>query len=295
MSDQHRTSLAGRAALITGGSRGLGLEIARAFVAAGASIMLCARDREALEAAASTLRPEEQERQLVRWRSVDVSDPTQVAAVVDQSIHDFGALHVLVNNAAVHGPFGLIEHVDWPAWKHAIEINLFGSVNAVRAVLPHFKTQGHGKIIQVSGGGATKPLPRISAYAASKAAAVRFAETVAEECRAFGIDVNSIAPGSLNTAMLDNVLAAGSTQVGLEFFERAFRQKQEGGDSPMHATELAVFLASSASDGITGKLISAIWDNWPAWTDHLDDLRRSDSYTLRRIVGRDRGFEWGDK
>ena len=95
--------------------------------------------------------------------------------------------------------------------------------------------------------------------------------------------------------MLDNVLAAGSIQVGREFFERSIRQKQEGGDSPMHATELAVFLASSASNGITGKLISAIWDNWPAWTEHLDDLRHSDSYTLRRIVGRDRGFEWGDK
>ena len=295
MSDQRSTSLAGRAALVTGGSRGLGLEIARAFVIAGASIMLCARDRQALEAAAGNIRPQVRARQMVRWCPVDVSDPTQVAAVVDQSIDDFGALHVLVNNAGVHGPFGPIEEVDWATWKHAIEVNLFGSVNAVRAVLPHFKTQKHGKIIQLSGGGATKPLPRISAYAASKAAVVRFAETIAEECKEFGIDVNSIAPGSLNTAMLDNVLAAGSTQIGREFFERSIRQKQEGGDSPVHATELAVFLASSASNGITGKLISAIWDDWPAWTEHLDDLRYSDIYTLRRIVGRDRGFEWGDK
>jgi 3-oxoacyl-[acyl-carrier protein] reductase len=295
MSDPHRTELSGRAALITGGSRGLGLEIARAFVGAGASVMLCARGQHELETAGRSLRLQARPGQIVRWCPADVTDPNQIAVVVDQSIRDFSALQVLVNNAGIHGPFGPIEQVNWAAWKHAIETNLYGSVNAVRAVLPHFKAQGHGKIIQMSGGGATKPLPRISAYAASKAAVVRFAETIAEECRAFGIDVNSIAPGSLNTRMLDNVLAAGSTQVGLELFERAVRQKQEGGDALAHGAELAVFLASSASNGITGKLISAIWDNWPAWTDHLGDLRRSDIYTLRRIVGRDRGFEWSDK
>jgi 3-oxoacyl-[acyl-carrier protein] reductase len=295
MSDPHRTELAGRAALITGGSRGLGLEIARAFVGAGASVMLCARDKHELETAGASLRLQARAGQIIRWCPADVTDPTQIAVVVDQSICDFGALQVLVNNAGVHGPFGLIEQIDWASWKHAIEINLHGSVNAVRAVLPHFKAQGHGKIIQLSGGGATKPLPRISAYAASKAAVVRFAETIAEECREFGIDVNSIAPGSLNTRMLDDILAAGSTRVGLEFFERAVRQKQEGGDALAHGAELAVFLASSASNGITGKLISAIWDNWPEWIDHLDDLRNSDVYTLRRIVGRDRGSEWGDK
>ena len=295
MSNHHCISLAGRSALITGGSRGLGLEIARAFVSAGASVMLCARHRHELETASNSLCLQARADQIVRWCSADVADPTQIAVVVDQSIRHFGALQVLVNNAGVHGPFGPIEQVDWNAWKHAIETNLYGSVNAVRAVLPHFKARGHGKIIQLSGGGATKPLPRISAYAASKAAVVRFAETIAEECLAFGIDVNSIAPGSLNTWMLDNVLAGRPTQVGLEFFERSMRQKQDGGDALAHAAELAVFLASSASNGITGKLISAIWDNWPAWTDHLDDLRCSDIYTLRRIVGRDRGFEWGDK
>jgi NAD(P)-dependent dehydrogenase (short-subunit alcohol dehydrogenase family) len=295
MSDSHHTELAGRAALITGGSRGLGLEIARAFVGAGASVMLCARDRHELETAGVSLRLKARADQSIRWCPADVTDPGQIAVVVDQSIRDFGALQVLVNNAGVYGPFGVIEQIDWAAWKHALEINLYGSVNTVRAVLPHFKAQGHGKIIQLSGGGATKPLPRASAYAASKAAIVRFAETIAEECRAFGIDVNSIAPGSLNTRMLDDVLAAGSTKVGLEFFERAVRQKQEGGDALADGAQLAVFLASSASNGITGKLISAIWDNWPEWSDHLDDLRHSDIYTLRRIVGRDRGCEWGDR
>jgi len=204
-------------------------------------------------------------------------------------------LHVLVSNAGVYGPFGPIEDVDWTEWVHAIETNLFGSVIPIRGVLPHFKAQGHGKIIQLSGGGATNPLPRISAYAASKAAIVRFAETIAEECQGLGIDVNSIAPGALNTRLLDDVLAAGPDKVGSAFFARAMRQKEEGGVPLASGAELAVFLASTASNGITGRLISAVWDNWSEWPKHSDELTRTDAYTLRRIVGRDRGLSWGDK
>jgi 3-oxoacyl-[acyl-carrier protein] reductase len=157
------------------------------------------------------------------------------------------------------------------------------------------KRQRAGKIIQVSGGGATNPMPNISAYAASKAAAVRFADTLAEEVRDFGIDVNSIAPGALNTRMLDEVLAAGPKAVGDAFFERSAQQKRNGGAGLDKAADLAVFLAGSASDGITGKLISALWDDWPTWPAHREELACSDAYTLRRIAGRDRGLTWGDK
>jgi NAD(P)-dependent dehydrogenase (short-subunit alcohol dehydrogenase family) len=295
MSDFPQQPLAGRAALITGGNRGLGLEIARAFVDAGAAVMLCARDGDQLEAAGRELAARARGGQAVSWRAADVTDPSDVEAVVAHALRELGHLHVLVNNAGVYGPFGTIEEVDWIAWTRAIEINLFGSVLPVRAVLPHFKAQRQGKIIQVSGGGATSPLPRISAYAASKAAIVRFADTIAEECRDFGIDVNSIAPGALNTRLLDDALAAGPAKVGAEFFARAVRQKENGGVPLRHGAELSVFLASTASNGITGKLIAALWDRWGDWPDHLDELRASDAYTLRRITGRDRGFDWGDK
>jgi NAD(P)-dependent dehydrogenase (short-subunit alcohol dehydrogenase family) len=296
MIDRGLIDLAGRVALVTGANRGLGLEIARALVNAGASVMLCARDSAQLDAAGRELnKAATRTGQGVRWKPVDVTDPSQVAALVQQTIGDLGGLHVLVNNAGVYGPFGTIEKIDWAEWVKAIEINLYGSVNPIRAVLPHFKSQKYGKIIQLSGGGATNPLPRISAYAASKAAIVRFAETIAEECRGLGIDVNSIAPGALNTRLLDDVLEAGPEKVGADFFDRAQRQKQEGGVPTEVGASLALFLASAASDGISGKLISAVWDDWRAWPDHLSDLQGSDAYTLRRIAGRDRGFGWGDK
>jgi 3-oxoacyl-[acyl-carrier protein] reductase len=164
-----------------------------------------------------------------------------------------------------------------------------------RKLIPRFKQQRYGKVIQLSGGGATNPLPKISAYAVSKAAIVRFAETLAEEVRGSGIDVNAIAPGALNTRMLEEVLIAGPEMVGKEFYERSLKQQESGGASIERAAELALFLASSLSDGITGKLISAAWDNWEEWPKHLSELNKSDVYTLRRIVGRDRNINWGDK
>jgi NAD(P)-dependent dehydrogenase (short-subunit alcohol dehydrogenase family) len=199
---------------------------------------------------------------------------------------------VLVNNAGIYGPKGPTEEVAWEEWEQAMRVNLFGSVLCCRAVVPHFRAHGYGKIVQLSGGGATAPLPRLSAYAASKAAVVRFAETLAEELRGTGVDVNSVAPGALNTRLLGEVLEAGPERVGATFYERALEQQASGGTPLELAARLAVFLASEESDGITGKLISAPWDPWEELPSHADDLS-TDVYTLRRIVPADRGLSWG--
>lgn len=287
--------LKGRVAIITGANQGLGLEIARKFVTAGADLMICARNSDLLDIAKTELQASATPEQRVSSLSADVSKQADVEAVVKATLSEFGSCQILVNNAGVYGPKGEIETVDWSEWVRAMEINIFGSVLICRELLGHFKQQGYGKIIQLSGGGATNPLPRISAYAASKAAIVRFAETLAEEVRGLGIDVNCIAPGALNTRMLDEVLDAGPENVGHAFYERALKQKESGGAPIGRGAELALFLASTASDGITGKLISAVWDNWEHWPEHSDDLAKTDAYTLRRITGRDRGFTWGDK
>jgi NAD(P)-dependent dehydrogenase (short-subunit alcohol dehydrogenase family) len=284
--------LEGRGAIITGANRGLGLAIARAYVDAGASVMLCARDSRELEKVASALEVVARDRQRVVTRTCDVTSEGEVREVVADALRELGRLHVLVNNAGVYGPKGALEDVDWTEWVRAIEINLHGSVLMARAVIPHFKQHGYGKIVQLSGGGATNPLPRISAYAASKAAIVRVAETIAEELRDFGVDVNSIAPGALNTRLLDEVLAAGPELVGQPFYEKALRQQREGGAPLDRGAALAVFLGSSASDGITGRLISAIWDGWERLPERAAELAATDVYTLRRIVAADRGFEW---
>jgi 3-oxoacyl-[acyl-carrier protein] reductase len=288
-------SLVGKQAIITGANQGLGLEIARKYVLAGADLMLCARNVELLEVARAELAKLATPGQKIVSQAADVSVEDDVNKVMAQTLQQLGGCHILVNNAGVYGPKGEIESVDWTQWVKAIEVNVYGSILMSRAVLPHFKAQGYGKVIQLSGGGATNPLPRISAYAVSKAAIVRYAETLAEEVRGTGIDVNSIAPGALNTRMLDEVLEAGPDKVGQAFYDRSLEQKKFGGSPLEKGADLAVFLASPASDGITAKLISAVWDDWEHWPQHLQELNGSDAYTLRRIAGRDRGLTWGDK
>lgn len=286
------SALSGRNAIITGGSRGLGLAIARAYVNAGASVFLCARKETTLQKAQRMLKGEAGPGQSVFTRPADVSDPAEVEALVNAALGVFSQVHILVNNAGVYGPIGDLESLDLDHWIQTLHINLVGSVLACRALVPHFKEHDYGKIIQLSGGGATSPLPRFSAYAASKAAVVRFAETLAEELRDDHIDVNALAPGALDTRMLDQALEAGPEKVGAELYERMLQVKSEGGAPLERGAGLAVFLGSSVSDGITGKLISAIWDPWESLSEHRDELWQSDIYTLRRIVPEDRGMQW---
>jgi NAD(P)-dependent dehydrogenase (short-subunit alcohol dehydrogenase family) len=286
--------LENKTAIITGASQGLGFEIARKYLEAGASVTICARNEPLLNQAQQQLQSILRPGQEILTQSADVSKIDDVKSVVAATIEKFGHIDILVNNAGVYGPKGAIEDVDWQEWVRAIEINLYGSILTCRAVLPHFKTQGRGKIVQLSGGGATNPLPLISAYAVSKAAIVRFVETLAEEVRENHIDVNALAPGALNTRMLDEVLEAGPQKVGQAFYDRSRKQKQTGGAPLDKGAELAVFLGSALSDGITGKLISAVWDPWALFPEHLDDLNKTDIYTLRRIVPKDRGMTWGN-
>jgi NAD(P)-dependent dehydrogenase (short-subunit alcohol dehydrogenase family) len=282
-----------RAAIVTGASHGLGQAIARAYVSAGAHVAICGRDAATLSAARDELEALAGDSKRVVSEVADIAEQADVHRLVARALAEFGRVDILVNNAGVYGPLGAIEEIDWTVWVRAIEINLLGSVLLCRALLPHFKKNRYGKIIQLSGGGATNPLPRISAYAASKAAIVRFAESLAEEVRDYSIDVNSIAPGALNTRLLDEVLAAGPERVGENFYERSLKQKESGGAGLDRGAELAVFLGSAASDGITGKLISAVWDPWSEFDQHRDDLLKTDVYTLRRIVPKDRGVKWG--
>jgi 3-oxoacyl-[acyl-carrier protein] reductase len=282
--------LAGRSAVVTGANQGLGRVIAEHLVRAGASVLVTARGEELLKQTAAELTPlAALPGQRVLTRIADVSSVEHCRATAEQAGAELPGPCVLVNNAGVYGPFGLIEENDWAEWVRAIEINLFGTILMCREFLPRMRAASYGKIINLSGGGATAPLPRISAYAASKAAVVRFTETLAEECRGSGIDVNAIAPGALNTRLMDELLAAGPEKVGAAFHDKMVKQQKQGGTPLEKGAELTVFLASAASDGITGRLISAVWDDWANLPARRDELAASDIFTLRRITPEDRG------
>jgi 3-oxoacyl-[acyl-carrier protein] reductase len=283
--------LKGRTALVTGASQGLGAEIAAQFAAEGAALMLCARDLAGVREVAQRL--SRQYGGQVEAISCDVGDPKAVDGLVAEAVQRLGSVEVLVNNAGIYGPMGAIDEVDWQAWVQAININLMGTVYPCRAVIPGMKKRGRGKIINLSGGGATTPLPGISAYAASKAASVRFTETLAMELKPFGIDVNAVAPGALATRMMDQLLEASPKAAGEAFLAR-MRAIKNGGGTPLSVgAKCCVWLASSASDGITGKLVAAQWDPYETFPAHASELE-GDLYTLRRIVPKDRGKDWGN-
>jgi 3-oxoacyl-[acyl-carrier protein] reductase len=283
--------LAGRNAIITGASQGLGKVIAEHFIRAGANVVLCARSKPDLAATQSEL-AKLTRKQRVLAHVCDVSLETQVNEVIEFALHELGSVEVLVANAGVYGPMGPTETVDLNEWRQALDINLFGVLLPCRALIPHFKKAGYGKIVVLSGGGATNPLPNISSYAASKAAAVRLMETLAEELREFHVDVNAVAPGALKTRLVDQVLAAGPGKVGKAFFAKNKKWAEEGATPLELGASLCVYLASKESDGISGKLISAQWDPWKKLQEHRDELTKSDIYCLRRIVPEDRGKKW---
>ena len=284
--------LRNRGAIITGASQGLGRMIAQRFVEEGANVLLCARDGQMLASVKAELQSAASAGQRVIVRRCDVSSNKEVEAMFRDYDSELGPLSILVNNAGIYGPKGPTEEVDWNEWQRCIAINLCGTAIPCRYAITRFKKLGGGKIINLSGGGATSPMPNLSAYAAAKAAVVRLTETLAEELREWHVDVNAIAPGALNTRLLDEILQAGPERVGAEFHARAVKQSQTGGVPFALGADLCVYLASEQSNGISGKLISAKWDPWSSLHKHRDELGSTDIYALRRITPEDRSRNW---
>ena len=278
--------LSGHNTLITGGSQGLGRVIVEAFLAEGANVVFCARTAADIAQTQSALNSQLKTGQQLVGLTCDIADPTSVAALFARAAQ-LGPLHVVVNNAGIYGPIGPTEEVALTDWMQAWQVNVTGTLLVCQQAIRVMKPRRAGKIISISGGGATNPMPRFAAYAATKAAVVRLTETLAEEYRTDHIDINAVAPGALRTRLTAQVLAAGPEKAGVEFFAKNKKWSEEGAVDPQLAAALCVFLASAASDGITGKLISAQWDPWKD-PEKFRALATGDIYTLRRIVPEDR-------
>ena len=272
--------LDGRTAIVAGASGGLGNAIAIAFAQAGATIILVGRNKAVLDEVARSCR---KVGAVVATKTADVASWDDVEMVVLEAERDLGAVDVLVNATGVVGPIGLVQEIDPIEWANAVQVNLVGAFHLSRAVIPKMIQRRRGKIILLSGGGATAPFPRFTAYAAAKAGVVRLAETLAEEVKEFNVQVNTIAPGFVDTRMQDAVLAAGQ-DAGAQF-QRAKEARETGAGAVAAelAAELVVFLASEDSGALTGKLISAQHDPWRGWAGRGDELNASPLFTLRRL------------
>ena len=264
-----------KTALITGAGRGIGKRLAIAFAAEGAKVGLVSRtlvelnvtQMEIADAGGASL-----------VAPADVADCAGVQKAVDAVRQEFGAIDILINAAGVQGPIGPTASVDPAAWAQVVLINLVGAFHCCRAVLPEMIARRSGKIINVSGGGASNSRPFFSGYAASKVGVVRFTETLADEVAEHNIQVNALAPGATYTAMTDQVLAAGDL-AGEKALEEARNTRLTRGVLPEKQISLALFLVSPRSNHISGKLIS-VHDDW--W--RLENTSMTpDHLTLRRI------------
>jgi NAD(P)-dependent dehydrogenase (short-subunit alcohol dehydrogenase family) len=265
-------------AVVTGGSRGIGKAVVQALTAEGCRVVAVSRSSDELTALKDEL---EKTGLRIDVQTTDVSDYQQVKKLMNETLKKFGAVDILINAAGIYGPIGLFGDNDIKKWTDTIQINLVGTANCVHAVLPAMMKNKAGKIINFSGGGAVNSFPRFSGYATSKAAIVRFTENLAEEYKQHNIQINSIAPGAVNTKLFDESLDAGKEAVGEKFYKKIIEQKQTGGDSPQLAADLILFIISS---NLTGKLVSAKWDNWKEWSEaEVEHINNSSEYTLRRI------------
>jgi len=283
--------LAGKAALVTGASTGLGRAVARAYAREGSDVIVNSRKADDLRMARDAIAAEFPQRRILDV-AADIASPEDVARLVEAAERAFGRLDVLVCNAGVFGAKGRIEDVDWDEWEYGIATNLLGTVMCVRRALPLLRRSSYRpKIVITAGGGAERAHPYISAYGASKAGLVRFGECLALQL-APDIDVNMFLPGRLVTRMVDEVIAAGPERVGQYYYDDFVELRKTGGASPENAAELALFLGCDDSNGITGRLLHAVRDHWQTLPEHAAELARSDVYTLRRIEPADRGFAW---
>ncbi len=271
--------------VLTGSSSGIGRALAERLLARGHHVWGLARSDQADFAARHP--------GSFRASRCDVADWPQVAAAAAEIGAAWGTIDALITCAGLQGEVGPTLAVDPAKWSATVRANLDGTFHPIRALAAPLSSHARrGKIICFSGGGATKPRANFSAYGVAKTAVVRLVETIAEETRGQPLDINAIAPGAINTRLTDEVIALGPAVVGAAEFAAAQKQKASGGGSLEKALGLVEWLLSSASDGITGRLLAAPWDPWPTLGNHATDLAASDIYTLRRIVPEDRGQKW---
>ena len=261
--------------LITGAGRGIGKRLAIGLAQLGARVGLLARSKAELDLAA--LEIEHAGGTSLRIRA-DVRDYEQIVAATERMRAHFGSLNAIICAAGIQGPVGPLVECDAKAWAETIDTNLVGVMHACRAALPGMLEAKRGKLLILTGGGATKPRPNFTAYASAKTALVRFAESLSEEVQEHNVQVNCMAPGAAYTNMTDEILRAGES-AGWREQEDARQVRQNGGVAPDKQIQLAAFLVSEGSNHISGKLIHVNDD----WKRLAKESLTPEAFTLRRI------------
>jgi NAD(P)-dependent dehydrogenase (short-subunit alcohol dehydrogenase family) len=236
-------SLEGQTAIVTGGSRGIGYGIARAFIEAGARVIITARGEAALKEAASSLGPQ------ALAMPCDIADPAAIARLVDEAWR-LGPVEILVNNAGISPYYKRVEHVTVDEWDSVVDINLRGTYFcSVEFAKRLFEAKLPGSVVNVSSMGGSFPLERLGVYCATKAGMEQLTKVMALEWADRGVRVNAVSPGWTETDFTGDLFAS-------RHGERLLADVPLGRlAQPEDVTGAALYLASAASAYVTGTIL----------------------------------------
>ena len=276
-----------RLVLVTGATRGLGKFVAEKFWQNGDDLILVARNQTGLEEVTDALSSEQGRNQHVYSFVSDLSVPELTPLLIEKIKKEVGNPDILINNAAIQGPIGPVYSNNWNDWQKCLNVCLLAPVQICREFLPFMIEQNYGRIVNISGGGATTPRRNFSSYATAKCGLVRFSETIAQEVSNYNITINCVAPGIMNSELTRDVLQAGENNAGISEIEAAMNIRKRDMGNGLKAASLIHFLTTEECSHINGKIISAVWDRWEELPNISDDVMKGDIYTLRRIIPED--------
>jgi 3-oxoacyl-[acyl-carrier protein] reductase len=248
--------LVGHVALITGGGRGFGKAIARAFAAAGAAVTVTARSTRQLDDTVAQIKAAGGKAFAVPG---DVTNRKDVERVVSAARHHFGPTTLLVNNAGLAGPFGPIGTLDPDEWWASQAVHVRGPFLFMTGVLPEMIRAKKGRIINVASLGGTRVEPYLSAYCVGKATEIRLTEQVAAEVKPHGISAFAIEPGTVYTDMAEATLNDPQAQrwvPGMLAFLRDVKEKENSAKGLARCADICLRLASGRYDGLSGRYLT---------------------------------------
>jgi NAD(P)-dependent dehydrogenase (short-subunit alcohol dehydrogenase family) len=244
---------AGRGVIVTAGAAGIGLSIAKTFAAHGDRVHICDINEEALTKVTEG-------HSGITATVCDVSQPASVEAFVSAAVDALGAVDVLVNNAGISGPTASVEEMDPAQWQAVLDVNVTGTFNVTRLLLPYLKQSRAGVVINMASVGGRFGYPDRSPYAVTKRGVIAFTETLALELGGVGIRVNAIAPGAVAGDRIQRVLQGRADTSGRTLeevtAEALSNQALKYFVDPDDIAALAVFLASDRAKSISGQTIA---------------------------------------
>jgi 3-oxoacyl-[acyl-carrier protein] reductase len=274
---------------ITGATGYLGTHLAEHFSSRGLNLLLIGRNKKKLTHLKNNL--------LSRYKiqitvhKIDFSKFNTESALdeIDSEVILSGIIHTVGDQK----PIGPLMTQNMELIRKSVEVNFISAILVSKFFVSRSEQSKNSSIIFISGGGATFPREDFAIYGSAKAALIRMVETLSFELKNFGISVNAISPGNLPSMMMNEILNSRN-QVSVNEVTTAQTTLEVEDVNVSKVIELCDFLLTESGNKITGRLISPKWDHWKNWLPHLNELKESDLYTLRRITAKDRGLNWGD-